>query len=126
MPRTQTIPPVSSLSSSTAQIPNDVLVIIVSMLDRPTLKQVRLCCRWLAHEATRRLFATVSFQMRAVDMERVIAIASCSTTANAVKDLQLEQLPRLPKYKYEDWKREARTSPGRSSHGNPVFREFCN
>lgn len=97
------------------------------MLDRPTLKQARLCCKWLAKEATRHLFATVSLQMRAVDMERVVAIANCSTTANAVKALQLEQVPRLPKYElFEDWKSNARKNLGRSSHETRVFREFCN
>lgn len=78
------------------------------MLDRPALKQVRLCCKWLSKEATKHLFATVAFHMRAVEMERVIAIANCSTTADAVKELYLEQVPRLPELTYKEWKATAR------------------
>ena len=82
--------PATVPGSTSPTLPYDVLVIVVSMLDRPTLKQARLCCKWLAKEAARHLFATVTFHMRADDMERVIAIANNSMTADAVKELFLD------------------------------------
>lgn len=78
------------------------MVYIVSNLDRNTLAQIRLCCKWLAKEAARHLFAEVSFHMHAESMERVIAIAN-SMFAGAVKTLKLLETPRLVKFSKKEW-----------------------
>lgn len=93
--------------SSTVQLPNDVLAIIVSYLDKRSLRQIRFCCRWLAKEASRYLFSLVDFEMRAADLERVIGIANSSMTADAVKTLHLHQTQRLEELSFRDWCRKA-------------------
>lgn len=94
-------------SISEPRLPNDVLVIIVSVLDKAALKQVRLCSRWLAKEATRHLFKRVSFHMNLEYLLRVIDIATNSATADAVQVLVLKQYTPLPKLTFEEWKRNA-------------------
>lgn len=101
------MPPVSGLGSSTVQLPNDVLAIIVSYLDERSLRRIRLCCRWLAREAARHVFSEVDFEMRTADLERVIGIANSSMTADAVKILRLHQTPRLKEFSFPEWCRKA-------------------
>lgn len=97
------MPPASGSSSSTVQLPNDVLAIIVSYLDKRSLLQILFCGRWLAREAARYLFDEVRFQMRVKDLERVIGIANSNMIADPVKVLRLQQTPRLPEVSFKDW-----------------------
>lgn len=110
------MPPLPSVRDSlTVELPLEVLSLIAAHCDTATLKQVRLCNKWLAQESSPYLFATVSFQMRTEDVERVVNIVnSTNKLASLVKVLELEQTPRLPNYDLDEWHKIFRRMWGKS------------
>lgn len=90
------MPPPSAPVTRVVELPLDILSLIVAECDQTTLKRIRLCCKWLDQEATRYLFAIISFEPRTVDMERVVRIANSNNKiAGAVKSLKLKKIPKL-------------------------------
>lgn len=91
---------VSTPCSSRVELLDDALSLIIAESDVETLKQIRLCCKWLAQQAAQHLFATIEFHMCCEDMERVIGIANSITNgvARAVKILRLKQEPKLQSF----------------------------
>lgn len=91
----------------TVELPLEILGLIVAECarHRATLKQIRLCCKWLSREAAQYLFASICFRMRTEDMERVVNIANSTDTgiASAVKTLELRQTPRLDRFTFREF-----------------------
>lgn len=96
-----------------AGLPKDVIILIVAEADPVTQKQSRLCCKWLAREAARHVFAKLNVEMRAESMERVVRVANNMTFAGFVRELELFPVTKLLDYKFEDWCTAANFSWGK-------------
>ncbi|KAL1632209.1 hypothetical protein SLS56_003943 [Neofusicoccum ribis] len=80
------------------------LVVAEAADTRDTLKQLRLCCRWLAEEAAKYLFVTVSVQLQKKSMEKLIEFSMDKPLASHVNTLLFTGPSTLAELNFEDWK----------------------
>lgn len=86
-------------------LPNDLKFCIFELLDKDTIKQLRLCCRWLAYGLKRYIFGTIRFSPHRGGFEKVINVADNTMLACYLKKLTLKTNCDITYMKFRQWRK---------------------